>query len=125
MASFTAGLTAALPHPELTKPTGEPAAPEPKKDAPAPVPPSNAQPAPPAPPPVEEKIPRSAQEWKKFTTKRDADIKERDERIAKAEARAAELESKLKTPAPTPELEKLKTDLEAMKKERDEYDERL
>lgn len=129
MASFQANLTAALPKPEPVKadapppekPKPEPATPQPKPDAPAPEP--KAAPATPA--PAEEKIPRTAQEWKKFTAKRDADIAERDERISKAEAKAQELEAKVRGGVPSAELDKLKADLDKIRKERDEYDEKL
>lgn len=130
MASFQAGLVDALPNPKPVKtetqaapetaaPAPEPPKPVAKPDAPAPVPAS------PAATPVEEKIPRTAQEWKKFTAKRDADIAERDKRIAAAEAKAAELETKVKASVPGPELDKLKSDLDRVRKERDEYDTRL
>lgn len=125
-AAFTRGLVSVMaPEPPAASPaappavtqTTQPTPPVTKPDAPASVPPPAA--------PPEEKIPRTAQEWKKFTAKRDADIAERDKRIAAAEARALELETKLKSTAPTPELNSLKADLDKLRKERDEYDEKL
>lgn len=126
MASFQAGLVAELPKPEPVKPSGEAAvATQETKKADAPAPDAKvaatAMPAAPA----EEKIPRTAQEWKKFTAKRDADIAERDKRITEIESVKTELEAKLKAAAPNGELDKLKGDLETLRKERDEYDERL
>jgi hypothetical protein len=117
MAAFTSALTEALPNPKLDVAPG--AAPETSKVAPAPDPKAAAA------APAEEKIPRTSQEWKKFTAKRDADIAERDGRIAKAEAKSLELETKFKAGVSPPELDKLKADLEKISKERDEYDERL
>ena len=119
--SFMSAMNAELPNPKLaTEDTTAP--PITKSDAPPPEPKAASQPPPVA---AKEEIPRTSQEWKKFTAKRDADIAERDQRITKAEAKAGELETKLKAGAASPELDKLKTDLETIRKERDEYDERL
>jgi len=121
----TASFMSAM-HTELPKPApaeGSPPVAEVKKtDAPTPDPKIAATTTT---VPVEEKIPRTSQEWKKFTAKRDADIAERDARIATAEKKASELEAKSKTATPSPELDALKADLEKIRKERDEYDERL
>lgn len=121
MKSFQAGLgplMAEIPKPETA---ASAAALQVKSDAPKPEAPKlEAQPA-----TTEEKIPRTSQEWKKFTAKRDADIAERDKQISDFKAKTAELETKLKAGVSTPELDTLKADLDKIKKERDEYDERL
>lgn len=69
--------------------------------------------------PIEEKWPRSAQQWKQFKEARAKELSERDATIAalKAEVEGAKKKSTEPT-APPPELD-------ALKKERDEYSNRL
>lgn len=124
MATFQAGLgslTGEAQSPPTTT-TAQVQSTPPKQDAPPPEPKVSSQ-ATPA--PVEEKIPRTSQEWKKFTAKRDADIAERDKQISEFKSKTTDLETKLKAGVSSPELDTLKSDLEKIKKERDEYDERL
>lgn len=122
MKSFQAGLGQLTDEtvPQTTTTTAPVQAAPPKQDATPSEPKSVAQPT-----PVEEKIPRTSQEWKKFTVKRDADIAERDKQISDFKTKTAELEGRLKSGVSSPELDTLKSDLEKIKKERDEYDERL
>lgn len=124
MATFQAGLgslTGEAQSPPTTT-TAQVQSTPPKQDAPQTEPKVASQTVPAA---TEEKIPRTSQEWKKFTVKRDADIAERDKQINEFRAKTNELEGKLKAGVSSPELDTLKSDLEKIKKERDEYDERL
>jgi len=83
------------------------------------APPVKASDAPPAKPAEveEEKWPRNASDWDKFKSKKTQQLKERDEKLAAAQAKIAELE---KRPA-----QQENPEFEMTKKERDELSEKL
>lgn len=109
-----------------TEPAAEPAATEPAKTAatePAKTEPAVESKADPA--TVEEEIPASiartekaATEWKKLKAAHKAEME-------KFRAQVAEMEAKLKSAPASSDTELLKKDLEALKRERDEYSEQL
>ena len=105
-----------------------PAEPEPPPAEPAtppvtpPVPPAAPPAAPPAEPAAgEERWPRSAKEWKNFTTQRKAKDAEYEKTIADREAKIKELETKAAAPI-NPEIQK---QIDGLKKENDEYSKQL
>lgn len=135
MGKWMQGLRDALPNPSLgsgapqapiipQEPPEEPAEPPAQPAAPpAAPPPPPATPAAPAAPVegTEERWPRSAKEWKNFTAARKQKDTEYQKTITERDARIKELEAKVAGPVP-PEFQ---TQLDALKKENDEYSKQL
>lgn len=138
MSSWMTTLSTELPNPSLGGANEPPAEPNPPAPDPAKAavvePETKPEPASPAPSkeppttttteaPTDERWPRSAKEWKNFTTLRKAKDTEYEKTIATANAKIKELEAKTSA-APTlpPEAQK---ELETLKKENGEYSKQL
>lgn len=140
--NWMANLQKDLPNPQLgqggretsppTEPAGEPEEPETPSAPPA-------EPAKPAPvaakpavetktevkteTPTEERWPRSAKEWKNFTTAQKTKTAEYEKQIQERDERIKGLEAKVATPGQLPP--EIQTQLEALKKENDDYSKQL
>ena len=136
LSKWMAGLQEALPNPLLGAAEAPPAEPPPvepppEEPPPQPQPKTAALPVPPAQPPAappaapaaegEERWPRSAKEWKNFTSQRKAKDAEYEKTIADRDAKIKDLETKASAPI-NPEVQK---QIDGLKKENDEYSKQL
>lgn len=138
MSGWMAGLQKELPNPQLgqgnqpASPPAEPAAPAEPAEPVAATPAAAPAAAPVTPPagqvqtepaaPGEEKWPRSAKEWKNFTTARKAKDQEYEKQITQKDQKIKELEAQASAQGLPPEI---KAQLETLKKENDEYSKQL
>lgn len=146
LSGWMAGLQSALPNPGLGQGGREPSAPaepvdppedptgiiDPAPSGPAAIPASQPAVAKPTegqpvtqtePAPGEERWPRSAKEWKNFTTARKAKDSEYEKKITEREARIKELEAKTSGQPEIPA--KTQQEIEALRKENEEYSKQL
>lgn len=147
MSGWMEGLRSALPNPQLGQGGAEPSAPtEPVDPLAEPAPIAEATPSGPVvdpnagpagkpvvpkpteanvtePAPGEERWPRSAKEWKNFTTARKAKDSEYEKQITERDQRIKELEAKASgIPDVPPQTQK---EIEALRKENEEYSKQL
>jgi hypothetical protein len=133
MGKWMQGLRDAMPNPSLggaaaidEPPAREIEDPEPPAAPAAPAVPAMAPaaPAPAAPPaePIEERLPRSAKEWKTFTSARKLKESEYEKTITARDQTIKDLEAKIGGQTLPPEIQ---TQLDSLKKENDEYSKQL
>lgn len=143
MSNWMAGLQKALPNPQLGQGGTEASPPAEPDDQPAELertetPPVQPKPVAAAPvtevkpaaeikpageQPSEERWPRSAKEWKNFTTAQKTKTAEYEKQIQERDERIKGLEAKVATPGELPP--EIKTQLETLRKENDDYSKQL